>query len=377
MFAHIKNTLLYSFIVIGSVTYSADKHTQLQGIDWDINPRVINEDHIDKGLTIVCHGFGGNGNLADYLSTENIIPGALLTYEMVDSTAEGALPLSKANFGQKDDTKGLAALFVYAYHHFPHASWHLYLLSRGGATGANTIAQLVSYNTYAAHLQAVGMTEERATKILSKLKAGTLIFDRPLHSVSSVIKNKVEELLSSSLQRCTRTMPTNATSYIPWFIKDLGSLIYSVSRASTVSSVDCVSLPVVTRGNYVPWGDTPLSSATHIKPLDLNILIHIQNPDDVLGNDPTVAEFCTTIRGINTNFFVGTGVGHNGFNKKIINTFHAFRNYYTDVANLAHDAYAQKIFIEKNKEMLTQWRPNDQTLTDLITRKEILYDRYA
>lgn len=346
---------------------------KLPGIEWNINPRVIKPEHASLGITIVCHGFGGDGGLADYLAQHGILHGTLLTFEMVDSTAQGPLPLSKANFGQKDDTKALAAICVYAYNHFKNAPfWNMYGLSRGGATVSNTLAQLVCYDKYATHLQSVGMMQELATAIFSKLKNGTIILDRPLHSISSVIRNKTDEVIGSSLEYVTPQSLTALSAvswWVPWFVKDLGSFFYMSSRESIASSVDYSVLPAVTRGNYTPFGPSPLASARIIQPYNFNILVHIQNPDDVLGNDATVADFCKNLRNTNTYYFVKTGVGHNGFNREIAQMFNLFRSHFAILADQDAPEEHKKIYLENNKSFFQKLQPDDETLTNLVTRK--------
>ncbi len=368
--------ILFACLVAGtsSSNYTMDDDTKitLPGIDWHINPRVIKPEHASLGITIVSHGFGGSGDLADYLAQDDIVHGALITFEMVDSTAQGPLPLSKANFGQMNDTKALAAACVYAYNHFKDVPfWNMYGLSRGGATVANVLAQLVCYDQYATHLQSVGMTQELVGVVVAKLKQGTIILDRPLHSISSVIRNKTDEVIDSSLKYVTpqSLASSNFSWWVPWFIKDLGSLLYASSRESIASSVDYTVLPAVTRGNYTPFGPSPLESARIIQPHNFNILVHIQNPDDVLGNDATVADFCKNLRNTNTYYLVKTGTGHNGFNREIAHMFNAFRIYFNTIEDQDVTDERKKIYIENNKSFFQKLQPDDATLTDLVTRK--------
>jgi hypothetical protein len=364
--------LLCSFFASNHVIHSMDNETskKLPGIEWAINPRVIKPEHASLGVTFVCHGFGGDGSLADYLADQGILAGTLITFEMIDSTAQGPLPLSKANFGQESDTKALAAVCVYAYEHFKDVPWHMLGLSRGGATVVNALGQMASYDTYATHLQSIGMSKELAATIIEKLQRGTIILDRPLHSVSSVISNKVDDVIGSSLRKSTVSSVKSTVDWTPWFIKDLANIAYRLSRASVASSVDCVSLPIVTRGNYVPWGNTPLKSALIIKPLNFNILVHIQNPDDVLGNDETVATFCKNLRGKNTLYCIKTGVGHNGFNTDIAQAFKLFRCYHQILENPNTPDDQKQIYIANNKSFITKLQPDDESLTDLVTGKK-------
>jgi hypothetical protein len=155
----------------------------------------------------------------------------------------------------------------------------------------------------------------------------------------------------------------------------LSSALHSSSEASVVSSVDCVSLPVVTQGNYSPWGDTPLKSASIIKPYNFNLFIHIQNPDQVLGNDENVAKFCKDIRNSNTYFYIDSGLGHNGFDTTLVNAFKLFRKQHTISQDCvasedSSEARLELRLIENSLSYRRSTQLDDATLTKLVTKKQ-------
>ena len=351
------------------------------GIEWDINPWFIRDkEYTSPETTVVCHGFGGDSTLADRLKECGVLTGNLLTYEMVDSRKFN-VPLSKANFGQENDTKALAAAFVFLQEYYPGKNTerlNIYGISRGGAAVTNFLDQLVHYQKHAQHLQSVGMSEDIAKIIIGKLKKGVIILDRPLHSVSNVIRNKCEEISNAT----SRYVSSSFTlSSVPWFISAplgfIGSIFAASSRKSVATSVDYSVLPIVTRGNYLPWGPNPIESAAGIKDQNFRILVHIQNPDDVLGNDAGVAQFCTALRGPNTHFVVGTGLGHNGMGDTLKQAIAQFKYHYAMVDNQGiiegefcseekRDGYMKYLA----QRYIQQTQPDDQALTKMVTNKQ-------
>jgi hypothetical protein len=383
-----KHFIIASFLLLNTYAIQAmdSQAIKLQGIDWDICPRLIKEpDRNTTELTIVCHGFGGDSTLADMLHSDGDLTGDLLTYEMVDSAKFGT-PLSKANFGQADDAKGLAAILLYAHNQYPHyTSFSAYGLSRGGATVIITLPKLIRYSP---DLQSVGITEAVATLIVDKLKRGTIILDRPLHSVSSVVRNKVIDVLdavSSSFPSSPTSLraPSWIQNFAPVYLVTslaswVGSMAAISSRESLVASVDYSVLPIATRGNYVPWGATPVESAKFIKGQGFRILVHLQNPDQVLGNDATVAELCKNIRDEHTHFHLGTGLGHCGFNQTLKEAFRNFKFHFNRIdkmktsTNLKESNEVNLYIFGQGTQYITTTQPKDTEIMAFVTGKNEL-----
>lgn len=375
-----KHFITASFFLLNTYAIQAmdSQAIKLQGIDWDICPRLIKgPDRNTAELTIVCHGFGGDSTLADMLHSDGNLTGDLLTYEMVDSAQFGT-PLSKANFGQTHDFKGFAATLLYAHNQYPqYEIFSAYGLSRGGATVIITLPKLIQYAKNDADLQSLGITETMAAILVAKLKKGTIILDRPLHSINSVVRNKVIDVLdvvSSSLPTSPSSLrsPSWVQNFAPVYLATslfswIGSMASISSRESLVASVDYSVLPIATRGNYVPWGPTPVDSAKSIKGQGFKILIHLQNPDQVLGNDETVAELCKNIRDEHTHFHLGTGLGHCGFGNDLKNEFRKFKRYYAMLDSKKNNADDCDEYEIPNYTQVTQ--PADAEIMAFVTRK--------
>jgi pimeloyl-ACP methyl ester carboxylesterase len=204
-----------------------------------------NEDQV----TVYVHGWGDSQKSIEYFQRNSLfLPGTIVGFNFKDANFGSYLPPYKnSNFCQSDDIATLVLTLkildecnVNVIHLFGH--------SRGGGTIITMLARLARYKKYMVFFRKLGISKEQAERIISKIRAGTIILNCPLVHIHSSIKEKLNWLKIGFLTPIIRY---------------------------------CV-LPIVT--GYHPRRDNPLQAAKTVQKLDIPLLVHFQKDSLILGN---------------------------------------------------------------------------------------------
>lgn len=269
-------------------TYDMTAVIHKLGYDPEITVYPGTSTHNNDQITVYVHGWGDSQKSISYFRrNSDMLPGTMVGFNFKDANYGGFLPPYKtSNFCQKGDIAPLA-LTLKVLDDCGLETIHLFGHSRGGGTITTTLARLHHYHAYKKFFRTLGISKEQAQRIVDKVRAGTIVLNCPLVDIHTVVREKLNYL-------------------------KLGFLAPLVRR--TV-------LPTIT--NYRANGDSPLNSAKIIQNLNLNILVHFQKDDLIVGN-ATDAHFYKKIMGPSTYLVLGNDGGHTHRSNILGAAIHAF-----------------------------------------------------
>lgn len=246
----------------------------------------------DDQITIYVHGWGESQKAISFLQANtDLLPGHVIGFDfknaLVDSVKKSEL--LKTNFCQSDDIAALLVTLT-ALDQYVEA-FHLVGTSQGAGTILTAVARLIRFNHHKKFFKKLGLSSELATRILEKIKLGTIVLNCPLLNVKFSLQHKLE----------------------PYHAAWLGPLI-------TYGILPCLT-------DYIPSQDCPLKVAHHLQKLNIPLLVHFQKNNLLLGNKGE-AQFYHNIQGPNTYLVLGDdgGYGHRG--ETLAPALHAFRKKY-------------------------------------------------
>jgi pimeloyl-ACP methyl ester carboxylesterase len=264
-------------------------------------------------ITVYVHGWGESQKSIPFLQANtDLLPGHVIGFNfrnaLVDSVKKR--DLLKTNFCQTDDIAALLmTLKVLDICHIH--TFHLMGTSQGAGTIITAIARINRYNHHKKFFATLGISLEQATRIVEKIKSGTIVLNCPLLDLNLSIKHKLE----------------------PYHAAWLSPLVtYGI-------------IPSLT--HYIPSQDCPLKAARHLKALNIPLLVHFQKNNLMLGNKGE-AQFYHAMQGPHTYLVLGNdgGYGHRG--ETLAPALHAFRKKY----NGPH--YTASSLLQKGTDLLAQ-----------------------
>lgn len=237
-----------------------------------------------EAVTLYVHGYGEyqEAILPFFQSNSYLLPGTIVSFNFQDVIEHSFIPnFTKSNVGQTGDIRSLA-LMLKVLDDCNLETIHLFGTSRGGATTLNTLARLCTYQSHAVFFAEVGISEEQALRILTKIKRGTIVLNCPFID--------------------------SRTSAEYWF-KSLSNWVLEKIAELTEHNVN---------------GDQGIESAAILKDQNFTILVHFEHNDTIVGNNRD-ADFYTTIMGPNTYLLLGNDGGHLHSGKTLGAALQAFR----------------------------------------------------
>ena len=186
--------------------------------------------------TMIClHGSGGNYKIAETLRSIEQIKSTLISFNFPDHDIAFRSP-EAVTFGTIDEL--LPALYVIKQSVIDDGldAIDLYGFSAGGGAAVNLIGVL-NTSEYDENLKQIGIGPEEKQQMLKAIQNGVLILDTPLKSIQEIIDFR-----------------------------------------GTTPHLEYVA------DKYKKNGFIPLDSLSKLSGLSLNILIHFQQPDEILFN---------------------------------------------------------------------------------------------
>lgn len=241
-------------------------------------------------VTVYVHGWGeSQKSIPFFKANSSLLNETVIGFNFKDARLDSAkMPkMAETNFCQTDDIASLLmTLKVLDDCNVP--VFHLFGSSRGGGTIITTIARLTRYKQHKAFFNRLQISKQQITRILEKIKAGTIVLNCPLVDINLSLKDKL----------------------IPYGAGWLSSLI-------TYSIIPCIT-------NYSPIKDHPIKAAKHVQKLNIPILVHFQKDNLILGNKAD-AQFYQAIQGPHTYLVLGDNGGHFHRGETLAPALHAFR----------------------------------------------------
>ncbi len=243
---------------------------------------VSNPFHYDLGLKVMpskkkdavmvcCHGYGHSNKIGDVVRSFNVIDDHIVSFNFPDyNCMERQIDPTSFSFGTINEI--LPLLFVIQSCMNSGADQiNLYGFSAGGGAIINLVA-ILNRDTYDKELKNIGIDTSVKKKMLELLSKSAIILDCPLKSVEEIIdmRGKSPEL-------------------------------------------------EIMAKNYAKNNMRPLDAIDKIKGLKLNILLHFQQPDEILGNrdDQLFADRLQAANNGLTDVVMGKEGGHNTYHASL------------------------------------------------------------
>ncbi len=242
---------------------------------YDLGIKIIPSKIKNADVTICCHGYGHNNQIVDVVHSFNIIPGILIGFNFPDYNITPAIDHTKAAYGTIKEILPLLYILKRCVHDLQLKKINLYGFSAGAGAIINALAAL-NQTRFDTELHTIGITQAIKKEIINALEKGLIILDCPLKSCEEIIdlrgKSPEFEILAS---------------------------------------------------NYKKNSMRQIDSLQFLAGLQLNILLHFQKPDQILGNrDDTL--FIERLQKANkgtTTVVVGFDGGHNTMHRTLWNAY--------------------------------------------------------
>jgi hypothetical protein len=238
---------------------------------YNLGIKVIPSKNTNTDVTICCHGYGHNNQIVDIVNSFNMVPGILIGFNFPDYNITSAVDHKKASYGTINEILPLLYILKRCIIDLKIPTINLYGFSAGGGALINALAVLNQSN-YTAQLEQIGITVEVRKQIIRALEQGLIILDCPLKSFDEI----------STAQGTIPELEILATTY---------------------------------KKNNM----TPLVALQQLAGLNLNILLHFQNPDEILGNrdDQLYIDRLKKVNRGKTTIIIGSDGGHNVYHKAL------------------------------------------------------------
>lgn len=240
---------------------------------YDLGVKIIPGRTLKNEVTICCHGYGHNHEIVDMVSSCGVFSGNLVGFNFPDYNIDPESDHSKCSYGSINEI--LPLLYLVHYYacdlHIPIIN--LYGFSAGGGAVVNALA-ILNRSLHQEALAKIGITSESTKQIIAALERGMIVLECPLKSMEEVVafrgKDKGLEILAA----------------------------------------------FYTKNHMNPIDVLPLLSG-----LKLDIVVHFQNPDELLSNrDDTL--FVERLKKANkgkTTVIIGCDGGHNSWHESFWN----------------------------------------------------------
>ena len=306
---------------------SNDDAINILGYDPEIeilgesNNQVINPDR----CTIALHGWGDSKEFIRRLKRHNpyspLLPGTVITYNALDAVQDGHLPIAQSSFGQLPDI----IPFLYVLKQCADADLptiDINAHSRGAALAINGLAVLNNNtNKYNQVWDQLHINPAQREKIKAMIQKGCIVLQCPLVSVRAAIKNQVKTIRQGIIARSS--LLNTLSNFMPSFSLKFSSSLGSVSDASTAASVEYAAS---TFTYYKAWEETPLRSIENLKGLDLKMLVHFEENDQVVTNEYDDRFYALlSLRNPSVHLSLGHNGSHNRMSESFFTELHTFR----------------------------------------------------
>lgn len=220
-------------------------------------------------MMILAHGMGSNHTISNAVKVDQ----TLVSFNFTDHDFfERGIPYEKTTFGTFDELIPLLLVMKKCVIEEGRGEINLYGFSAGGGAIVNALGTLNS-KRFDDRLQEIGIDSHQKTQILRASEKGTILLDVPLKSLQELIdlRGKSRDLL-------------------------------------------------IMAARYQANDMEPIEALKYLQGLTLNVIIHFQNPDEVLYNRDDDL-FFERFKAINprgtTTLIIGNDGGHNAWHRSL------------------------------------------------------------
>ncbi len=253
---------------------------KIQPFSYDLGIEVVANKHPTAGVTICCHGYGSSSHIAEIVDSFKAIPDHLVGFNFPDyDLMHRPYDPRKSTFGSIYELLPLLYIIKRCVCDAGLTEINLYGFSAGGAAVINTLAVL-NETTYDAQLADIGVTLEDKKRIIAAIEKGLIVLDCPMKSVEEIID-----------------MRGRAAEFMA---------LVERYRANNMRPIDAVQ---------------------RLKGLKLHILLHFQQPDEIIGNrdDQLFIERVRAANSGTTQVVIGNEGGHNSYHASLWRAYKKMR----------------------------------------------------
>jgi len=249
--------------------------TQQNPFAYNLGIKIIPGKTVDAQVTICCHGYGHNNQIVQAVHSAKALPDHLIGFNFPDYNITAAVDHNKSTLGSINELLPLLYILKRCVIDLGLTTINLYGFSAGGGAVINTLAVL-NQSTHDTELATIGITTSHKKQILAALTHGIIILDCPLKSITEVMQS------------------------------------YGASPEFTILDK-----------RYTKNNMQPIEAIQKLAGLKLNILLHFQKPDELLGNrdDQIFAQRLQKINTGKTTVIIGNDGGHNAYHATLWNQY--------------------------------------------------------
>ncbi len=246
-------------------------------LSYDLGIKIIPSKVNDSKIMICCHGYGHNNKIADVINSYKVVKDNLVSFNFPDFNITDESDHNKSCFGSINEILPLLYVIKLCVIEGKQSTINLYGFSAGGGAIINLLA-ILNQDTFDKKLQEIGINSAEKRLIIDALQAGNIILDCPLKSMDEIIAFRG----------------------------------------------DWIGFKIVAQ-RYVINNMRPIDNIKKLAGLKLNILLHFQNPDEILSNRDDEL-FIDELKKVNKNtkVVIASEGGHNVFHKKLWEAYRCF-----------------------------------------------------
>lgn len=238
---------------------------------YDLGIKVLPSSHANAQVTICAHGYGHSNKIATVMRSFEVFSDHIIGFNFPDYGITAQTDHAKSSFGTINEILPLLYIIKRCVIDLQIRVVNLYGFSAGGGAIVNALAAL-NQKRFDAQLKEIGISIDEKKQILKALQDGLVILNCPLKSMEEI-----------------------------------------VAFRGTSSGFNLVV------ANYAKNNMRPIDAIHELEGLVLNILLHFQNPDEILSNrdDALFIERLRAVNKGNTTVVIGSEGGHNVFHASL------------------------------------------------------------
>lgn len=273
----LKPVVFISLVLILYTKVAMSDHTnpitlpEKNPFSYDLGLRVIADKKNPQHFTICCHGYGHNNEIVDVVDSCNTIKGNLISFNFPDYDITDTDDHHASSFGSIDELLPLLYIIHYYTCTLQLPSLNLYGFSAGGGAVINALAVL-NKKLYEKELANIGISQHDTQQMLRALEKGHILLDCPLKSVEEIIA------------------------------------LHGKSANFEIM-----------RKRYEKNNMNPIDNLKLLAGLHLNLIVHFQNPDEILSNrdDELFIQRLKQANTGTTHVIIGSEGGHNAYHTSL------------------------------------------------------------
>lgn len=245
--------------------------TKKNPFTYNLDVKIIPSKKKHTDVTICCHGYGHNNEIADVIHSFGVTKDHLVSFNFPDYDITDETDHAKSAYGSINEILPLIYMLKRTVCDLSISRINLYGFSAGGGAIINALA-ILHTGRYQEELTRIDVTAQDAKKIIDAVACGLITLDCPLKSMQEII----------DLRGATKNFDILAQQF--------------------------------NRNNM-----NPINAIADLEGLKLHVLVHFQNPDEIIGNrdDALFIERLKRANSGTTHVVIGKDGGHNSYHETL------------------------------------------------------------